>query len=73
MLYDRLVGDPILEFGRREARLIDVRKTEFGASTPHQEVSALLLKHSQNGQLVMRLKGGDATIFDRVDEEIDAY
>ena len=72
VLYDRLVGDPILELARREALLIDVGKTGFGASTPQQEINALLLKHSQNGQIVVRLKGGDATIFGRLDEEIDA-
>lgn len=36
----------ILEFARREALPIDIGKTEFGASTPQQEISALLLKHS---------------------------
>ena len=72
VLYDRLVGEPILELARREALLIDVGKTGFGASTPQQEINALLLKHSQNGQIVVRLKGGDATIFGRLDEEIDA-
>ncbi|MGB1792022.1 MAG: siroheme synthase CysG, partial [Paracoccaceae bacterium] len=72
VLYDRLVGEPILELARREALLIDVGKTGFGASTPQHEINALLLKHSQNGQIVVRLKGGDATIFGRLDEEIDA-
>ena len=72
VLYDRLVGDPILELARREVLLIDVGKTGFWASTPQQEINALLLKHSQNGQIVVRLKGGDATIFGRLDEEIDA-
>ena len=72
VLYDRLVGEPILELARREALLIDVGKTGFGASTPQQEINDLLLQHSQNGQIVVRLKGGDATIFGRLDEEIDA-
>ena len=72
VLYDRLVGEPILELARREALLIDVGKTGFGASTTQHEINALLLKHSQNGQIVVRLKGGEATIFGRLDEEIDA-
>ena len=72
VLYDRLVGEPILELARREALLIDVGKTGFGASTTQHEINALLLKHSQNGQIVVRLKGGDATIFGRLGEEIDA-
>ena len=47
-------------------------KQGLGASTTQHEINALLLKHSQNGQLVVRVKGGDATIFGRLDEEIDA-
>ena len=59
MLYDCLVSNQILELARREGLLIDVGKTGFEASTPQQEINALLLKHSQNGDVIhLNAKGG---------------
>ena len=72
VLYDRLITPGILELARREALMIDVGKTAFGPSTPQDEINALIVEHAQNGAQVVRLKSGDATIFGRLDEEIDA-
>ncbi len=71
VIYDRLVGQVILELARREAIMIDVGKIGFGASTPQSDINALILEHAASGAYVVRLKGGDATIFGRLDEEID--
>ncbi len=72
VIYDRLISPEILELARREATMIDVGKEGFGPSTPQETINALLIEHAQNGAQVVRLKSGDATIFGRLDEEIDA-
>ena len=72
VIYDRLVGAEILELARREAHMIDVGKTGFGPSTPQDHINALIADHGAKGRQVVRLKGGDCTVFGRLDEEIDA-
>ena len=72
VIYDGLVAAPILELCRREAEMGAVGKTGFGPSTPQEEINALLVEHASTGAQVVRLKGGDPTVFGRLDEEIDA-
>lgn len=72
VIYDRLISPEILELARREATMIDVGKQGFGPSTPQDHINALLVEHGKSGAQVVRLKSGDATVFGRLDEEIDA-
>ena len=72
VIYDRLISPEILELARREAMMIDVGKEGFGPSTAQDHINALLVEHAQSGAQVVRLKSGDATVFGRLDEEIDA-
>jgi uroporphyrin-III C-methyltransferase/precorrin-2 dehydrogenase/sirohydrochlorin ferrochelatase len=72
VIYDRLISKPILELARREALMIDAGKEGFGPSMSQQDINALIVKHAQDGAQVVRLKSGDATVFGRLDEEIDA-
>ncbi|WP_295508874.1 siroheme synthase CysG [Sulfitobacter sp.] len=72
VIYDRLISPEILELARREALMIDVGKEGFGPSTSQETINDLLVEHAQNGAQVVRLKSGDATVFGRLDEEIDA-
>lgn len=72
VIYDRLITPEILELARREAVMIDVGKKGFGPSTSQDHINALLVEHAQTGAQVVRLKSGDATVFGRLDEEIDA-
>ena len=72
VIHDRLISSEILELARREAVLIDVGKKGFGPSTAQEDINALLVQHTQAGAQVVRLKAGDATVFGRLDEEIDA-
>lgn len=72
VIYDRLITPEILELARREAVMIDVGKEGFGPSTSQEHINALLVEHAQSGAQVVRLKSGDATVFGRLDEEIDA-
>ncbi len=72
ILYDRLVGEGVLDHARREAELIPVGKAKGLHSVPQSEINALLIERARAGQTVVRLKGGDPFIFGRGGEELDA-
>lgn len=72
VIHDRLVTPEILELARREAEIIDMGKEGFGPSTSQEDIDAMIVQHALEGHHVVRLKSGDATIFGRLDEEIDA-
>lgn len=72
VIYDRLISPQILELARREALMLDAGKEGFGPSMSQGEINALIVKHTSEGAQVVRLKSGDATVFGRLDEEIDA-
>lgn len=72
VIHDRLVTLDILELARREAEIIDMGKEGFGPATPQEDINAAIVAHAQNGAHVVRLKSGDATVFGRLDEEIEA-
>jgi uroporphyrin-III C-methyltransferase len=69
VLYDRLVGDGVLELVNPAAEKIYVGKHEGQQETAQQEIFALLLHHARAGKTVARLKSGDPTIFGRAAEE----
>ncbi|MEP3891795.1 MAG: siroheme synthase CysG [Hellea sp.] len=72
IVYDRLVSQGVLDFGRREAEYIYVGKEAGGTSTPQTAINAILVEKALEGLTVVRLKSGDPLIFGRADEEIDA-
>jgi len=72
VLYDRLVGEEVLEFARRDAELISVAKTPGQPSIKQAQINRLLVEHVRAGKRVCRLKGGDPMIFGRGGEELEA-
>ena len=72
VVYDRLVGSEVLELARREAKFISVGKKGFGPAVSQQEINAHLVREAAAGFLVVRLKGGDPSMFGRLDEELEA-
>ena len=72
ILHDRLVPQPILELGRREAEIISVGKTAYGASWRQEDINQLLIEKAAAGKMVVRLKSGDCGVFGRLDEETEA-
>ncbi|MEM6376567.1 MAG: uroporphyrinogen-III C-methyltransferase, partial [Pseudomonadota bacterium] len=72
VIHDRLVTPDVLELARREAILICAGKEGFGPSMAQSEINDLIVEHAASGAQVVRLKGGDPTIFGRLDEEIEA-
>ena len=72
VLYDRLIGAPILNLVRRDAERIYVGKLPQDHTLPQEDISRLLVRLAQEGKRVLRLKGGDPFIFGRGGEEIEA-
>ncbi len=72
ILYDRLVGDEILSFARRDALRLYVGKAKADHAVPQEEIEQRLVDHARQGKIVVRLKGGDPFIFGRGGEELDA-
>ena len=71
VLFDALT-DPALRELAPHARWIDVGKRGFCDSTGQVAINALLVRHAQSGRSVVRLKGGDPSVFGRLEEELQA-
>jgi uroporphyrin-III C-methyltransferase len=72
ILYDDLSAGPILALARAGADLVGVGKRAGRISPKQDQVSRLLIDYARTGQNVVRLKSGDAGLFGRLEEEIDA-
>ena len=72
VLFDDLASGPILDRVRKGAALVDVGKRAGRPSPSQAEVNRLLVAHAARDGRVVRLKSGDAGIFGRLEEEIDA-
>lgn len=71
VLHDALITDELLDWAPG-ARFIDVGKRCEGRASTQSEINAALIECAASYRVVVRLKGGDPSVFGRLDEEIDA-
>lgn len=72
VLYDDLASGVLLNVARPGANLVAVGKRAGRPSTKQQHVNRQLADYAATGARVVRLKSGDAGIFGRLEEEIEA-
>lgn len=71
VLYDRLVGDGIIDLVRRDAERIYVGKKAGNHTLSQREITDIMIERASRGERVLRLKGGDPFIFGRGGEELE--
>ena len=73
ILTDRLVSQTILEsYPSSKCQIIYVGKQcRKGISTPQQTINELIVQYALEGKLVVRLKGGDVSLFSNILDELE--
>ena len=71
LLVDDLVSDAVLAHARPIARIVHVGKRGGCKSTPQAFIEKLMVMAAREGEVVVRLKGGDPFIFGRGGEEVE--
>jgi uroporphyrin-III C-methyltransferase len=72
VIYDRLVGESILNLAPEKAEKIYVGKRTGKHEVPQDKITELIIEKAQTGGKVVRLKGGDPFVFGRGGEEAEA-
>lgn len=73
VLTDRLVSNTIInDYVNPSAEVLYVGKQcRRGASTPQETINELMVEYALQGKLVVRLKGGDVSIFSNILDELE--
>ena len=72
ILYDRLVNPLILYAASLNSRFIYVGKTPDNHTMKQEDIEKEIIKYAKQKKTVVRLKGGDPSIYGRVGEEMKA-
>ncbi len=72
VVHDGLVSEAILDLAPAAARRISVAKRKSRHSYAQAEIDRMLVAFARQGLAVVRLKGGDAFVFGRGGEELEA-
>jgi uroporphyrin-III C-methyltransferase len=72
VLHDSLVSREIIERVSPSAEIVDVGKRCGKKLLTQDEINALLVSYAASHEVVVRLKGGDPSIFGRAGEELEA-
>ncbi|MDJ1475205.1 uroporphyrin-III C-methyltransferase [Bacillus sp. LS15-K4] len=71
VLYDRLLNPYFLSYTKETCELIYCGKMPKNHTMRQEMINAHLLQFAKEGKIVVRLKGGDPSIFGRVGEEAE--
>jgi uroporphyrin-III C-methyltransferase len=69
IVYDRLIAQELLDEAHPDAELIFVGKRPHHHALSQDRINRLLVERVRDGQIVVRLKGGDPFVFGRGGEE----
>jgi uroporphyrin-III C-methyltransferase/precorrin-2 dehydrogenase/sirohydrochlorin ferrochelatase len=72
VFYDELVSPEILDRARRDASRIPVGRRVGKPGIGQDAINKLMIQAAKSGQRAVRLKGGDAFVFGRGGEEVEA-
>ncbi|MDE5412172.1 uroporphyrinogen-III C-methyltransferase [Alkalihalobacterium chitinilyticum] len=72
IVYDRLVNPTLLLLAKPNAELIYAGKLPKRHIMRQEKINETLVEHGLAGKVVVRLKGGDPSVFGRVGEEADS-
>jgi uroporphyrin-III C-methyltransferase/precorrin-2 dehydrogenase/sirohydrochlorin ferrochelatase len=72
VFYDELVSADILDRIRRDAARVPVGRRAGKPGIGQDAINALLIEAARSGKRAVRLKGGDAFVFGRGGEEVEA-
>jgi uroporphyrin-III C-methyltransferase/precorrin-2 dehydrogenase/sirohydrochlorin ferrochelatase len=72
VFYDELVSSEVLDRIRRDAARVPVGRRVGKPGIGQEAINQLMIAAAQSGQRVVRLKGGDAFVFGRGGEEVEA-
>jgi uroporphyrin-III C-methyltransferase / precorrin-2 dehydrogenase / sirohydrochlorin ferrochelatase len=72
VFYDELVSSEILDRIRRDAARVPVGRRAGKPGVGQDAINRLLIEAARSGKRVVRLKGGDAFVFGRGGEEMEA-
>jgi uroporphyrin-III C-methyltransferase len=72
VIYDRLVGESILNLAPEKAEKIYVGKRTGKHEVPQDKITEIIIEKALAGGKIVRLKGGDPFIFGRGGEEAEA-
>lgn len=72
ILTDRLVSPILIENNASKSALVVYvgKQCSKGIHTPQKDINDLMVDFAQQGKLVLRLKGGDATLFSNILDEL---
>ncbi len=72
VLYDYLANPAVVEHAAASAELVSLGDPDAGRARTPDEISALMVEHASRGKTVVRLKGGDPSVFGRGADETTA-
>ena len=72
VLYDYLANPTLVEYAPEGAELVRLGRHDQGRSLTPDEITEVMVEAALQGRNVVRLKGGDASIFARGGDESDA-
>jgi uroporphyrinogen III methyltransferase/synthase len=72
VIYDKLANPALLKFARPDAEFIPVPKRIGPGSATQDQINKVMVEKATLGKTVVRLKGGDPSIFGRSGQELTA-